>query len=89
MFDSEVRTRVRDHLGSDELNRYKANVDRFFDEVAPSYRNASEALGEHLDDIRADPALSERFDSATAPLNNFREQHRELMNLTLSLTPTR
>jgi len=87
MVDYEFRTRVQQYLDSDELRLYKSNVDRFFAEVAPAYGDAMEVLGEHVDEIRADPTLSELFDSVTGTLSRFRDQHRELTTLTLGLTP--
>ncbi len=89
LFDDELKTRVERFLKCDEQKRYKANVDQIFNTVFPAYGDAVEVLGEHVDEIWADPVLSEPYALLIETWDTFREHHRELTTLLLSLTPGR
>jgi hypothetical protein len=85
--DEELKRRVLLWKNSDEHKRYKSAVDRIFAEAFPAYGNVFDILGEHVDQIWADPLLSEKYAPVAATLRKFREQHRELTTLVNSLTP--
>ena len=89
LLDEEFRTRVQIWKNSEEQKRYQSAVDRIFDEAFPAYRNTLDVLGEHLDEIWADPILSKEFAAVTNTLKKFQEQHRELAMLVKSLTPVK